>query len=59
MTFSGVNHIRTKIVAQDSPIIIVPIFKYLCCNITYHEDKELENEISLFQSEHGYIIEYF
>ena len=45
MTFTGANHIRTKLVIQDSPVEQVSDFNYLGHSITYQYDKEVESRI--------------
>ena len=49
MAFLGSNPIRTKIVIEDQVLEQVSHFKYLGCDITYDEDKDIINKVNTFQ----------
>ena len=58
-SFSGTNHITTKIVIQHSPIQQVPDSKYVGYSITYQDyKKKVESKISLFQLLCGCIVKH-
>ena len=48
--FQGKEHMRTKIIKNRKIIEQVRDFKYIECNISYCERKEVNNKLNKFQS---------
>jgi hypothetical protein len=47
MAFNGTEPIRSKIVI-DNILEQVNTFTYLCCNISYQEEKDIHSKITIF-----------